>query len=177
MPFYRPTPKEPAVLRVLGDALDIFVVLAGATIVSVMFINVLSRTILNVDIAWNTEFGEFVLIWATFIGCAAAARRGAHMRITEFVGGMPARARRAVEFTTRLGVLAVLTVLVWRGLPIVQKNWDQQMTVLYWPVGLAYLSMPVGSFLTAVFVAYETYRIARGASDPASDIDAEMRAD
>jgi len=175
MPFYRPARPEPATLRILGDALDLFLVLAGTTIVAVMFVNVLSRTVLNSDIAWNTEFGEFVLIWATFIGCAAAARRGGHMRITEFVGGMPWRIARWVEIATRVAVCGLLAIMVLRGIPIVLKNWDQQMSVLYWPVGLAYLSMPVGSLFTAVYVAYEAWLLLRG--QPVGETHPDMRAE
>ncbi len=161
MPFYRPARREPAPLRILGDALDIFLVIAGAILVTVMFVNVLARSTLNSDIAWNTEFGEFVLIWATFIGCAAAARRGGHIRITELLESLPKRTAHVVEIATRVAVIGLLAVLVVRGIPIVQKNWEQQMTVLYWPVGLAYLSMPVGSLFTAIFISYETWLLFR----------------
>lgn len=161
---YRPRRSEPAPLRVLGDALDIAIVLLATAIFGVMCANVFARAALNLDIAWNTEFGEFALVWATFLGGASAARRGAHMSITEFITKLPAAPRRWTELAIRGAVLVLLGLLVVAGLNIAHKTMDQLMSVLYWPVGLQYLAMPVGSGLAFVFVAHETYAIARGAA-------------
>jgi TRAP-type C4-dicarboxylate transport system permease small subunit len=139
----------------------VLVGLATALVV-IMFTNVLARAFLNVDIAWNTEFGEFCLVWATFIGAAAAARRGSHMRISELVDAAGTGLRHFLEIITRIGVLILLALLVWRGMLIVNRTMDQEMSVLYWPVGLQYLAMPVGSLLTAIYVAYDTSLLLRG---------------
>ena len=160
--FYRPSRPEPAPLRWLGDGLDIVITMLAAALLGVMTANVLARSVFNADIAWNTEFGEFALVWATFLGGAAAARRGAHMCITEFIEKMPAGPRRVIEVLLRLVVIALLVLLVRAGINIVGKTMDQQMSVLYWPVGLQYLAMPVGSGLSLVFIAYETWLVARG---------------
>ncbi len=160
--LYRPRLPEPAPLRVLGDVIDIVLIGLAAALVTIMFINVLARAFLNIDIAWNTEFGEFCLVWATFIGTAAAARRGSHMRITEVIESASPKIRRMLEIITRAGVLVLLGLLVWRGMLIVNRTMDQEMSVLYWPVGLQYLAMPAGSLLTAVYVAYDTSLLLRG---------------
>lgn len=160
--LYRPAQAEPAPLRWLGDALDVVIVLLATALLTVMSANVLARAFFNADIAWNTEFGEFTLVWATFLGGAAAARRGAHMCITEFIEKIPPTPRRVMEVVLRLAVIALLALLVNAGFNIVGKTMDQQMSVLYWPVGLQYLAMPIGSALALVFVAYETWVIARG---------------
>jgi len=167
--LYRPERREPAPLRLLGDAIDLALTALAFMLLVVMCANVAARAAFNTDIAWNTEFGEFVLLWATFLGGAAAARRSAHMRITEFVEAMPPLARRAVELATRAAVMLTLGFLVLRGLDLVASTMDQQMTVLYWPVGLQYLAMPVGSALALIFVVHETMLVARGV-EIASDL-------
>jgi TRAP-type C4-dicarboxylate transport system permease small subunit len=146
----------------VGDLIDLALVAIGAVLILVMSVNVVARTVFNADIAWNVEFGEFMLVWATFLGCAAAARRGAHMRITELVGIMPAGLRRTVEIMTRLVVLAVLVALARFGAIIAESQMDQLMTVLYWPVGLQYAALPVGAALTALFVANDIWRLSTG---------------
>jgi len=140
-------------------------VLLAVFLITVMFVNVVSRAVLDADIAWNTEFGEFVLVWATFFGCAAAARRGLHMRIVELVSILPGPIRRVGDLATRLAIILLLALLVWKGLLIVSSTMEQQMSVLYWPVGLQYLAMPVGALLTMIFVLYETVLLASGVSD------------
>ncbi|WP_054142773.1 TRAP transporter small permease [Bosea sp. AAP35] len=164
--FYRPGRPEPAALRLLGDAIDIVVTGLAVMLLLVMFANVAARVLLNSDIAWNTEFGEFVLLWATFLGGASAARRGAHMRITEFVEAMPPAWTRVVEIATRIGVIVLLGFLVWYGWNIAQGTMEQEMTVLHWPMGVQYLAMPVGSGLALVYVIYEASLLARGEPIP-----------
>jgi TRAP-type C4-dicarboxylate transport system permease small subunit len=157
---------EPALLRRLGDAVDIAVATTGAALALLMTANVAGRALLNSDISANVELGEFLLVWATFLGGASAARRGAHMRIVEGLLMMPTGLRRHVEIAIRFLVLAVLGALVWNGAKIAEVAMDQTTTVLYWPVGLGYAAMPVGSALAFVFVAHETWRLWRGESAP-----------
>jgi len=164
--FYRPDRPEPAPLRWLGDAIDASLVLLAAVLLIVMFANVAARVALNSDIAWNTEFGEFVLLWATFLGGASAARRGAHMRITEFVEALPPALGLMVEIATRIGAICLLLLLIWYGLSISDSTMGQEMTVLHWPIGVQYLAMPVGSAAALVFVIYETVLIATGKPIP-----------
>lgn len=162
MPFYRPARPEPAVLRHIGDIIDLAVMVLGTIMIALMFINVLARAALQVDVAANVELGEFMLVWATFLGCAAAARRSAHMRITELIDAAPVRLRQLMELGTRVGVLAILASLVWNGFLIAHQNMEQQTSVLYWPVGLTYAALPVGAAFTFLFVCWETWRIAHG---------------
>jgi len=164
--WYRPDRPEPAALRMLGDAVDLVVTALATLLLVVMLANVAARAVLNTDIAWNTEFGEFVLLWATFLGGASAARRGAHMRITEFVDAMPRGLGRVTELATRVGVIAILGLLIWHGVGITNSTMTQEMTVLHWPMGIQYLAMPVGSALALVFVLYETALLARGEPIP-----------
>jgi TRAP-type C4-dicarboxylate transport system permease small subunit len=158
--LYRPTRREPAALRILGDAVDVTLTVLAGMLLIVMCANVAARAALNTDIAWNTEFGEFVLLWATFLGGAAASRRSAHMQISEFVWAMPKRLRYVIELATRAAVVVILGFLVLRGLDLVDSTMEQRMTVLNWPVGIQYLAMPVGSALTLVFVVYEAILVA-----------------
>lgn len=164
--LYRPDQPEPAPLRWLGDLVDIVLTLLAAMLLVVMFANVAARVALNSDLAWNTEFGEFVLLWATFLGGASAARRGAHMRITEFTDKMPPGLQRAVEIATRLGVVGLLVLLITYGWSITESTMGQELTVLHVPMGLQYLAMPVGSALALVFVVYEMSLLLRGRPIP-----------
>ena len=164
--LYRPGRPEPAVLRIIGDAVDVIIAVLAAMLLIVMFANVAARLAFNADIAWNTEFGEFVLLWATFLGGASAARRGAHMRITEFIGAASPRTLRVIEIATRVGACGLLVLLIWYGFSIASTAMEQDLTVLHVPMGLQYLSMPVGSALALIFILYEIVLLARGEDIP-----------
>ena len=154
-------PAAPLPIRFLGAAVDWAVVALGAAMVALVFVNVVFH-VFGGDVAWTTELCEFMMVWVTFLGGAAATRRGAHMQITEFLdklGGLP---RRWADAAIQALALLVLGLLVWVGLGIVAASRGNILTVLDWPMSWQYLSLPVGSAATFVFVAWDLVQIARG---------------
>lgn len=156
--FYRPDDPEPAVLRGLGDLIDLAVVLLGSGMVVLMTVNVFARTTNLIDLAANVELGEFLLVWATFLGGASAVRRVSHMRVSEIVDALPPRFGALLDQATRLLTLGLLALITWKGISIVGSTWSQKSSVLYWPVGLTYLALPVGAALCMLFLTYHIVR-------------------
>lgn len=150
-------PAAPAPLRALGAAVDWSIVVLGAAIVLVVFINVVLHQ-LAVDIAWTTEFGELVMVWTTFLGAAAAARRNAHMAVLELADLLPRGPRRGLDLAIHALVAGVLLLLAWKGWIAVEAGWGNVLTVLDWPMAVQYLSLPVGSAIALVFVLWEMVR-------------------
>ena len=118
----------------------------------------LSRFIFNYDVAWSTEMIGFLMVWATFLGGAAATRRGVHMRIAEFVAIAKGRTLRNLELAINAAVAAMLALLTYHGWSIAMGNMDQLSTVLYLPVGLQYAALPVGSALALVYVVHNSWQ-------------------
>lgn len=133
----------------------------GAAVAALVFGNVLSRFVFSFDVAWSGELASFALVWATFLGAAAAARRGAHMRIGEVIEALSGRPRAAAEIAVALVVIAALLLLAGYGAVIAERQWEQLTTVLYWPQGLLYAAMPAGAALTLPFVARDLLRACR----------------
>lgn len=148
-------PIYPRVLVWLSNLIDLALVLCGASIVLLVFTNATLRGFAGFDLAWSLEVTAFLLLWVTFLGCAAAVARGAHMRVTEIVESLlPKIAQLWLSRIIDLLIIALLLSLVWTGYSISSHTWAQKTTVLYWPVGLLYASMPVGMFLSLVFHLY-----------------------
>ena len=154
-------PAAPLPIRLLGVAVDWAVVALGAAMVALVFVNVVFH-VFGGDVAWTTELCEFMMVWVTFLGGAAATRRGAHMRITEFLDKLPGPPRRWADAAIQALTLFVLGLLVWFGLGIVAAGRSNILTVLDWPMSWQYLSLPVGSAATFVFVAWDLVQIVRG---------------
>lgn len=160
-------PHYPAPLRLLSGGVDIALVLGGGSIVTLVFVNALLRGAAGFDLAWSLEVTAFLLLWTTFVGCAAAMARGAHMRVTEIVESiMPHRAQRYLSVVIDLIVIAMLISLIWTGYNISAHTWAQKTTVLYWPVGFLYASMPFGMLLTLIFHLFNFYWDLRHPQDP-----------
>jgi len=160
-PLLPPGPAAPLPIRLLGVAVDWAVVALGAGMVVLVFANVVSH-VFGGDVAWTTELAELMMVWVTFLGGAAATRRGAHMRITEFLDKLDGVPRRWADAAIQFVALTVLGLLVWFGAGIVAASRNNILTVLDWSMAWQYLSLPVGSALTFVFVAWDLVQIARG---------------
>lgn len=148
----------PAILRALSHLIDFALVLGGFSIIALVFCNALLRGTAGFDLAWSLEVTSFLLLWSTFLGCAAAVARGAHMRVTEIAEGLfSPNARKVLSVVIDLIIIVILVSLIWAGYSISSHTWAQKTTVLYWPVGLLYASMPVGMACSLIFHLYNIY--------------------
>jgi len=139
----------------------------GATMASLVFANVIMHNVFNGDIAWTTEFGELLMVWVTFLGGAAATRRGAHMVIGELLNRLDRPARRYADAAIQCVVIFTLGLLVWYGLGIADAGRMSTLTVLGWPMASQYIALPVCSLITMIFVAWDLNLILRGLSTEA----------
>jgi len=148
-------PIYPIGLVWLSRLIDFALALGGASIVILVFTNASLRGIAGFDLAWSLEVTAFLLLWVTFLGCAAAVARGAHMRVTEIVETvLPSVAQLWLARIIDLAIILLLLSLIVTGWSISTHTWAQKTTVLYWPVGLLYASMPVGMALSLIFHLY-----------------------
>jgi len=148
-------PIYPVVLVWLSRLIDVALALGGASIVLLVFTNASLRGFAGFDLAWSLEVTAFLLLWVTFLGCAAAMARGAHMRVTEIVEAiLPRRGQFWLSRVIDVLIIGLLVTLITTGYSISSHTWAQKTTVLYWPVGLLYASMPVGMALSLVFHLY-----------------------
>jgi TRAP-type transport system small permease protein len=151
----------PAPIRLLGRVLDWTLIAIGAGLALLVFFNVCLHAF-SKDLAWVTELGELLMVWVTFLGGACAAQRGVHMSINEFVDKLEAPRRRWADATILTASLLMLAILTRYGWSLVNANWDNQLTVLEWPMALQYMGMAVGCTLATVFVANDLWATLRG---------------
>lgn len=148
----------PLALRLVSSVIDVMLAIAGMFVLILIFANAVLRGAAGFDLAWSLEVTAFLLLWLTFLGCAAAAARGAHMRVTEVAAYLvPDGLKPVLEFVISVVVLVLLLTLIMQGFSIAEHTWAQKTTVLYWPVGLLYASMPAGMTLTLLFHLYNMY--------------------
>ncbi len=157
-----PGQPAPAIISWLGRAVDWSIVLIGTVMATLVFVNVIVRNVFHGDIAWTTEFCELLMVWVTFLGGAAATRRGAHMVVGELIGRLSGAPRRYADAAIQLVVLITLGLLVWYGIGIAEAGRMSVLTVLGWPMSTQYLALPVASAITMVFVCWDLYEIMRG---------------
>lgn len=158
-----PAPVAPPVLTLIGDVVDWSIVVIGAVMIVLVFFNVVSH-LFGKDMAATIEMCELLMVWVTFLGGAAAARRGAHMTITELLDKLEAPARRWADLVIACVSAAVLCLLTWYGWIITVSAWTNRLTVLDVPMSLEYVALPVASLLTLIFVLWDALQILQGRS-------------
>lgn len=163
-PLLPPGPPAPWPIAWLGNVVDWSVLLIGAVMATLVFANVIVHNVFNGDIAWTTEFCELLMVWVTFLGGAAATRRGAHMVIHELVHRLHGAPRRYAEAMIQAVVFTTLGLLAWYGIGITQAGSMSTLTVLGWPMSTQYVALPAASVITMVFVAWDLIQILRGKS-------------
>jgi TRAP-type transport system small permease protein len=156
-----PMAPTPALVLWLGKLVDWVVIGIGGTLALLIFVNVVLHAV-GKDLAWLTELGELLMVWVTFLGGAAAAQRGAHMTINEFLDKLPPARRRWADAAVQLFTLALLAVVLFYGIRIVQGSWGNVLTTLEWPMAWQYIPMPLGIGFMAIFVAWDLVQILRG---------------
>lgn len=155
-------PPAPLPIRWLGTLVDWSVLLIGATMALLIFSNVVMHNFFNDDFAWITEFCELLMVWVTFLGGAAATRRGAHMVVGEVVSRLHGTPRLLTEAGIQLLVLVALALLFWYGLGITQAGQFSTLTVLQWPMSTQYIALPVASAITIIFALWDLVEILLG---------------
>jgi TRAP-type C4-dicarboxylate transport system permease small subunit len=152
---------SPALIRWVGKVVDTLVIVIGGAMALMIFINVILHA-LHKDLAWLTELGEFLMVWVTFLGGAAAAQRGAHMSINEFLDKLQPAARRWADAAVQAFTMLIFGVVLYYGIGIVQGSWDSVLTTLEWPMSWQYMPLPVGSALILLFTGWDLVLILRG---------------
>lgn len=156
-----PPVRPPRWLHWLGRLVDGAVICIGGALAALIFLNVVLHA-LGKDLAWLTELGEFLMVWVTFLGGAAAAQRGAHMSINEFLDKLSPPRRRWADATVQAFTLLVLVLVLVYGLGIVRGSWNTTLTTLEWPMAWQYMPLPLGMALMATFVGWDLLLIVRG---------------
>jgi TRAP-type transport system small permease protein len=154
-------PSSPPLIRWIGKLVDWSVIALGGSLAVLIFINVVMHAA-GKDLAWLTELGEMIMVWVTFLGGVAAAQRGAHMSINEFLDKLGPAGRRRADAAVQAFTLVVVGVVFVYGVRIVQGSWGNVLTTLEWPMAWQYMPLPLGMGLMAVFVAWDLMQIVRG---------------
>jgi TRAP-type transport system small permease protein len=148
--------KPPAFIRGLALAVDWSVILIGTVMIVLVFANVLLH-VFKKDLAWVTELGELLMVWVTFLGGVAAAQRGAHMTINEFLDKLSTSRRRLADIAIQLLCAVVLVILLVYGWRIVASSWGNTLTTLEWPMAWQYMPLPLAAALMLCFAAWDLW--------------------
>jgi TRAP-type transport system small permease protein len=97
--------------------LKVAIAICLATMVVLVFTNVVLRYLFNSGIATSEELSRWFLVWLTFLGAIVALRQHAHLGVDTLVRALPPRGKLVcfmLSYLLMLYVDALLTLGSWK---------------------------------------------------------------
>jgi TRAP-type C4-dicarboxylate transport system permease small subunit len=114
---------------------------------------IFARYVLGTGSQWPEPISILLMVIFTFLGAAAAYRAGAHIAVAMLTERMPPEVRRVMALAVSVLMLLVSLFMVYYGTSLCIGTWQQSIPALPWmPVGLTYVPVPLGGFITFLFV-------------------------
>ncbi len=139
-------------LSVMDEVIKRLLVLALLLMTVLLFLNSVSRSLLNVSFVGGPALGRFLLIWLTFLGSYLAARTESHITIDILLRALPNHLVRLLPIP--VGLIGAITsaYIAWLGSIFTWTRFSagqiDPMLEIY--SGYFYLPVPVGGALMAL---------------------------
>ena len=119
---------------------------------------VFTRYVLNSASSWPEPLAVLLIILFTFLSGAACYRAGVHIAVAMVVDALPARSGVFLRYARDFVMAAIAVFSIIWGIRLVNVTWDN--TVGEFPflsVGITYLPIPVGGFITLLFIIEQVW--------------------
>lgn len=122
-------------------------------LVTVVFLQVIFRFILNSPLAWTEELARYSLIWLTFLGAAYAMSSKAHIGMEFFVNLFSVSIRKALYIAATFASLLFFLLMVVEGYDLAMQGMSQTSPVLRIPMGMIYMIIPLSGAILIINMA------------------------
>ena len=129
---------------------------AGIALVVITLIipwGVFTRYVLNSAASWPEPLAILLMIWLSFLSAIICYREHLHIGVGIVPNALTGPARKLLGIAVEVGMLGVNLFLLWFGLSLVEATWHQ--TIAEFPVfsvGVSYLPVPIGGFVSVLFI-------------------------
>ncbi|HCO49703.1 MAG TPA: hypothetical protein DIT55_09915 [Spirochaetaceae bacterium] len=137
----------------------IMMVSVSAFTIVLCFIQIILRyfTFLSMrPFAWGDEVLRLSAIWVIFLGLSIGVREGAHFTVDLFLNKIKSeKARRAVDLSIDILVMAILTLLTYKGAVYTITNTMSSLQNIQISMAWFYASIPVGCLFGIIEYLYK----------------------
>jgi TRAP-type C4-dicarboxylate transport system permease small subunit len=143
-------------IRLMDEVHRACLFVAGACLVVITLIvpyGVFTRYVLNSAASWPEPMAILLMIVVSFLSAVVCYRESLHIGVGILPAMLDGRRRIYLGWLIEICMLATNLFMLWWGIKLVQATWHQ--SVAEFPivsVGVAYLPIPIGGALTALFV-------------------------
>jgi TRAP-type C4-dicarboxylate transport system permease small subunit len=114
---------------------------------------VFMRYVMNSAASWPEPFAVILMVLFSFVGGAAVFRANAHIAVKALIEAVPPRVRLVMQWLIEIAMIVACLFMVVYGIKLVMTTWHQGLAEFPdFPVGLNYSPIPLGGFLTLLFI-------------------------
>lgn len=123
-------------------------------------LNVGSRSLFGISLAYAEELSQFLIILVTFVGLSYGATQGRHIRMTALYDQLPRRWRKGLMVGIAGTTSLLMFLLAWYGVRYVLTvaELGTVSPALQVPFWVVYLAAPVGLVLAGIQYALTVVR-------------------
>ena len=148
-----------------GAAIAILLV---ALVISV-FVQVLSRYIVNVSNPWTEESARYFFVWVSMLGAALGVQRGSHFGFDALVRRLPPPGERVARLAALGVVLGMAGLIAFQGWRLVELGASETGPATDVPMPWVYAAVPLGGVLIMIHVALSAWRAGPEKADRGDD--------
>jgi TRAP-type transport system small permease protein len=134
----------------LKTAKSVFEMACGivlALFTALVLYSVAMRYFFNNPPMWGEDIPKLLFVWLSFVGGGLAYMLGYNIRMTSVVESLPRPAQVAIELAMRALTIAMLVVIVWYSIPIVELSMYRRVLATGLSDGWTYIALPIGAVL------------------------------
>jgi TRAP-type C4-dicarboxylate transport system permease small subunit len=148
------TPAKRGAFQTCLWAVAHFEEVATALLLAIMIgsigLSVFCRYVLKMPLSWTEEVVLLCMVWVVFLGASIATKHKEHIIIDIVVSLAPRRLAKGMEVVSLSVIIAVLALLVWQGIRLVEVTQDVETTALGIPTMYIYAAVPVSALLMLI---------------------------
>ena len=118
-----------------------------AIMVTLVFVNVISRYVFDASLDWIEEVTRYMMIWLVYLAAGLALRNGNHVAVTMVMDMMPTPIRKLARIVVLALIIGFMAAIAWLGTRYALFAWNRTTPILDLSYGLLYLALPIGAAL------------------------------
>lgn len=120
--------------------------------VFIVLLQIIYRYLFNNPLGWSEEVTRYLFIYVIFLGAAIGVRKKIHVGVdilTERLQGTP---KVILDYFVSTIIILFLMFVAYLGVHLSVSTLNQNSPALGIPIGLAYFAIPIGAFVSIIFV-------------------------
>ena len=126
-----------------------------AAAVVLMSFQIFLRFVFNTPLTWTEEVDRYLFVWSVYLGSALAVAKKAHIRVTILIDLGGPKLEKISQILDKTCCILAFSFVAYFGSKLAYANLNARFyTLEFMPLILFYLSVPIGMFLSLIFLLW-----------------------